>query len=80
MDEPVLRITDVMTVDPIVVDVGATLEHVDRLLRASFITGLPVVDSEGKLVGVVTQTDLVRYRFARTAPSIEVEGAASSVT
>jgi CBS domain-containing protein len=64
MDRTRLKVTDVMTSDPIRVDVDASLEDVDHLLRSSFLTGLPVVDRTGALVGVISTADLVRYRFA----------------
>jgi CBS domain-containing protein len=64
MDRTLLRVADVMTNDPIFVDVDASLEEVDHLLRSTLMTGLPVVDGNGALVGVISQADLVLYRFA----------------
>ena len=66
MDTARLRVADVMTNNPIFVGVDASLEDVDLLLRSSFVTGLPVVDEAGALVGTISQADLVLYRFART--------------
>lgn len=54
-----LRVADLMTVDPIVVSDGATIEEAEELLRHHRITGLPVVDLVGRLVGVISQTDLL---------------------
>jgi CBS domain-containing protein len=54
-----LRVADVMTIDPIVVSVDASLEEAEDLLRRHRITGLPVVDLAGRLVGVISQTDLL---------------------
>jgi len=54
-----LLVADVMTIDPIVVGVDSTLEDAARLLHAYSITGLPVVDAGGSLVGVISQTDLL---------------------
>jgi len=48
-----------MTIDPIVIGVEASLEEAAHMLRAYSITGLPVVDQQGELVGVISQTDLV---------------------
>jgi CBS domain-containing protein len=54
-----LRVADLMTIDPIVVSVDASLEEAEELLRRHRITGLPVVDLAGRLVGVISQTDLL---------------------
>lgn len=54
-----LRVADLMTIDPIVVSVDASIEDAEELLRHNRITGLPVVDLSGRLVGVISQTDLL---------------------
>ena len=54
-----LRVADLMTIDPVVVAVDATIEEAEGLLRDNRITGLPVVTADGKLVGVISQTDLL---------------------
>jgi CBS domain-containing protein len=54
-----LLVADVMTIDPIVVGVDASLEEATRLLHAYSISGLPVVGPGGALVGVISQTDMV---------------------
>ena len=59
MDARQLLVADVMTLDPIVVDVDASIEEARRLVNANSISGLPVVDGAGALVGVISQTDLV---------------------
>lgn len=54
-----IRVADVMTTDVVTVGPDATYgEIVDRLL-AHDISGLPVIDHSGRLVGVVTEADLV---------------------
>jgi CBS domain-containing protein len=70
-----LVVADVMTIDPIVVNVDATLEDAARLLHTNSISGLPVVDQSGTLVGVLSQTDLLAItdsplgRLIRSRPS-----------
>jgi CBS-domain-containing membrane protein len=59
MDTKQLLVADVMTLDPIVVDIDASIEEARRLLNVNSISGLPVVDGAGALVGVISQTDLV---------------------
>lgn len=54
-----LRVADLMTIDPIVIAIDATIEDAEGLLRRNRITGLPVVDNDGRLVGVFSQTDLL---------------------
>jgi CBS domain-containing protein len=51
-----------MTPDPIVVAEDASLDDAVRLLEENEISGLPVVDRDGLLVGVLSQTDIVRAR------------------
>ena len=55
-------VRDLMTRDPIVVRADAPLAEAARLLDRHRISGLPVVDGAGALVGVVSQTDLLRAR------------------
>lgn len=54
-----LRVADLMTVDPIVVSMAATIEEAEEQMRQHRITGLPVVNANGGLVGVISQTDLL---------------------
>jgi CBS domain-containing protein len=53
---------DLMALDPIVIRANASLDEAAELLDHHHISGLPVVDGSGSLVGVVSQTDLVRAR------------------
>jgi CBS domain-containing protein len=53
---------ELMTPDPIVVDESASVDEAVRMLEENEITGLPVVDRDGLLVGVISQTDIVRAR------------------
>ncbi len=55
-------VADVMALDLIVVRADAPLEQAAELMDHHRVSGLPVVDSAGTLVGVVSQTDLVRAR------------------
>lgn len=59
MDSNQLLVADVMTIDPIVIHIDASLEDAMSLLHANSISGLPVVDDSGALVGVISQTDIL---------------------
>jgi IMP dehydrogenase len=49
-----------MTIDPLVIGPDARMEDAAALLERSGVSGLPVVDDGGVLVGVISQTDLLR--------------------
>jgi CBS domain-containing protein len=48
-----------MTIEPVVVAVDAPIEEAQRLILDCQVSGLPVVDEHGALVGVVSQTDFM---------------------
>jgi CBS domain-containing protein len=54
-----LAVADVMTLDPIVIAADAPLEDAERLMRERAISGLPVVDAAGMLVGVISRADVI---------------------
>jgi CBS domain-containing protein len=54
-----LTVADVMTIDPVLISAEASLEEAARLLHSRAISGLPVVDAGGSLLGVISQTDLL---------------------
>lgn len=47
-----------MISDPLTVPPDATLTDLDRLCAAYHVSGLPVVDSEDRLVGIITNRDM----------------------
>jgi CBS domain-containing protein len=58
----VSTVGDLMAVEPVVIGANATLDEAAQLLDVHGISGLPVVDRSGSLVGVLSQTDLLRAR------------------
>lgn len=52
-------VADTMTRDPIVVRPDTSLQEAIQILAKQRISGLPVVDAEGKLVGVISDSDLL---------------------
>lgn len=52
-----------MTAKPVCARVGMTIRDVARIFDEHKVSGTPVVDAGGKLVGVVSRTDLVK-RYA----------------
>ncbi len=58
----VLTVGEVMALEPIVIRADAPLSEAVALLEKHHIHGVPVVDATGTLVGVLSQTDLLRAR------------------
>ncbi|MBF6648212.1 CBS domain-containing protein [Methylobacter sp. BlB1] len=54
-----MLIRDYMTTNPITVRPETPVKEVADLLIANRINGVPVVDDEGKLLGIVTAEDLI---------------------
>ncbi len=61
-----LLVEALMTPDPVVIPIDTAVTEVAETLAQADISGAPVVDASGFLVGVVSQTDLVRVAAART--------------
>jgi len=55
-----VRVGDAMTADPMVARLHTTLAELQGMLDRGRHHGLPVVDADGRLLGVVTVTDVVR--------------------
>ena len=54
-----LTAADIMTRDVLTVTPGTAIREVARLLGAEHISGVPVVEPDGRLVGIVTEGDLI---------------------
>ena len=63
-DPTLASVGELMTRDPVIVSVDASRHDVAELLDRFDISGLPVVDVDGSLVGVISQMDLLRARSA----------------
>ena len=53
------NVVDIMTTDPILVTPNTPLQEAISILAEKKISGLPVVDETGKLVGVISESDLM---------------------
>ncbi len=53
------RVADLMTIDPVTVAIDAPIEVAEELMRRHHVSGLPVVDEAGRLIGVISQTDIL---------------------
>jgi CBS domain-containing protein len=65
-----LKAKDIMTKEVITVKPETTLEELARLLMKQQISGAPVVDHNGKIVGIVTENDLISKNSRLHIPTI----------
>ncbi len=61
---------DIMTWDPIVVGPETEIQEAARLLLEKNINGIPVVNEDGELVGIICQSDLVAMQRKIPLPSL----------
>jgi len=65
-----LTAKDIMTRDPITVSPETEITQAARLLLEKGVNGVPVVDKNGKLVGIICQSDLIAQQKRLPIPSI----------
>jgi CBS domain-containing protein len=64
---------DIMTTEVLTVSPETSISDLSKILENRQIGGLPVVDKGGRLVGVITQSDLVdRARDLELPPAINI--------
>jgi len=54
-----LKAKDIMTTEVITVDENRSVKELAKILAENKISGVPVVDNQGKIVGIVTESDLI---------------------
>ena len=62
-------VADVMSREPIVVRPETSLKEAIQILAQHRISGLPVVDEAGKLVGIISESDLMWQETGVTPPA-----------
>jgi acetoin utilization protein AcuB len=61
-----IKVKDIMTKDPITVAYDYTIEETAEVLLKNKISGAPVMNSAGELVGAITKADIFRALIALT--------------
>jgi acetoin utilization protein AcuB len=64
-----IKVSEIMTKSPITVPYNYTVEEAAEILMKHRISGMPVVDKDGKVVGTITQTDIFRVLLSLTGLS-----------
>ena len=62
--------SDIMTREVITVSLETTVQRLAQLLSAHGISGVPVVDPDGRVLGIVTESDLIDQNKKVHIPTI----------
>lgn len=62
------RVTDIMTTEVVATTPDASIPAVARAMWTNDISGLPVLDENGKLVGIITEMDIVSHEIRVDTP------------
>ncbi|MBI4690007.1 MAG: CBS domain-containing protein [Nitrospirae bacterium] len=65
-----LKAKDIMTADVITVRPTTTIEELSRIFVEHRISGVPVVNNEGDLMGIVTENDLISQNKRLHIPTV----------
>lgn len=57
-----MLVRDIMTANPLTIQESATIQEAARILTRQRITGLPVINEAGKVIGIVSESDLFGKR------------------
>ena len=61
-----MKVQQIMTDDPITIPHDYTVEEAAEILLKNKISGAPVLDKEGKVVGIITKADIFRVLVSLT--------------
>ena len=65
-----LNASDIMTTDVITVTKDSSLQDLARILYENHINGVPVVDDDGRLIGIICESDLIRKNKKLHIPTV----------
>ncbi len=63
-----MRVIDLMTADVVTVQPATPLKEAARRMVRARVSGLPVTDDDGKLVGIISEGDFLHREVARERP------------
>ena len=73
-----LKAKDIMTYDVTTISPEATLVDAIELLLAKEISGMPVVDETGKIIGLISEKDVINFAFSGHLHNTKVREAMST--
>ncbi|MGB3387141.1 MAG: CBS domain-containing protein, partial [Pseudaminobacter sp.] len=66
-----MKASDIMTMPVATVSIATSVRHAARIMLDRGVSGLPVLDDEGRLTGIVTEGDLLRRAELGTVRATE---------
>ena len=72
-----LKAKDIMSKDVTTISPEATLADAIELLIAKEISGMPVVDNRGKMIGLISEKDILNFAFSGNLYNTRVNEAMS---
>jgi len=72
-----LKARDIMTKDVITISPDATLADAIELLVTKEISGMPVVDADEKVIGIISEKDILNFAFSGNLRNTKVKEAMS---
>ncbi|MCI0399871.1 MAG: CBS domain-containing protein [Gammaproteobacteria bacterium] len=70
-DAGTAKLKKIMTPDPITISEDATIALAAHTMRSTKVSGLPVVDPDGILAGIITESDIFRMVIKEWGKSTE---------
>lgn len=64
-----MRVIDLMTTELVTIGPDDTIKEAARLMVKERVSGLPVTDADGRLVGIVTEADFLERELDREGPA-----------
>ena len=61
-----IKVKEIMTKNPITIPVDSTIDEAAEVLLENKLSGAPVVDDKGQVVGIITQIDIFRVIISLT--------------
>lgn len=68
-----LKAKDMMTKDVITISADATLADTIELLITKEISGMPVVDTNGEMIGIISEKDILNFAFSGNLHNTKVK-------
>lgn len=69
-----VKVHDLMTKSVVTTEPHRSIEHVRKMLGRNKVGAIPVIDHEGKPVGIVSQADLVQHQNGNSPVSTVMTG------